>query len=164
MAFTMAQPARHRERSRKTLPAGDPKFGLTAQAGKLYLPVIQSSASLHNCRGFNRRWMKVQWRIITRKPRQCSDTQKDCGEVLCRDRRWTFPGTSVPAGASRREVIASWLRSPASCALYASLNRRSPKRRCWALTSGELARARLDARALTTFNLRRDESWGSCRP
>jgi anti-sigma factor ChrR (cupin superfamily) len=26
----MAQPARHRERSRKTLPAGDPKFGLTA--------------------------------------------------------------------------------------------------------------------------------------
>jgi hypothetical protein len=42
----MAQPARHRERSRKTLPAGDPKFGLTAEAGKLYLPAIQSSASL----------------------------------------------------------------------------------------------------------------------
>src|SRR5262249_40878218 len=31
----MAQPARHRERSRKTLPAGDPKFGLTAQSEKL---------------------------------------------------------------------------------------------------------------------------------
>jgi Phosphodiester glycosidase len=30
----MAQPACHRERGRKTLPAGDPKFGLTAGAGQ----------------------------------------------------------------------------------------------------------------------------------
>jgi hypothetical protein len=43
----MAQPARHRERSRKTLPAGDPKLGLTAQKK------LES----------NRRWMKVQWQV-----------------------------------------------------------------------------------------------------
>src|SRR5437764_4174057 len=28
-----------------------------------YLPAIQSSASLHKCRGSNRRWMKVQWQV-----------------------------------------------------------------------------------------------------
>lgn len=32
----MAQPARHRERSRKTLPAGDPKMGLSAEASKVF--------------------------------------------------------------------------------------------------------------------------------
>src|SRR2546423_763498 len=37
------------------------------EAGKLYLPAIQSSASLHNCRGSNRRWMKVQWQITSHR-------------------------------------------------------------------------------------------------
>ncbi len=47
-SITLAQPARHRE-----------------QAGKLYPPAIQSSASVHNSRGSNRRWMKVQWQVKT---------------------------------------------------------------------------------------------------
>jgi hypothetical protein len=46
----LAQPARHREK-----------------AGKLYPPAIQSSASLHNGRGSNRRWMKLPWQVNTNK-------------------------------------------------------------------------------------------------
>ena len=46
----MAQPARHSER-----------------AEKLYPPAIQSSASLHNGRGSNRRWMKVQWQVSLKR-------------------------------------------------------------------------------------------------
>ena len=47
-----AQPARHRE-----------------EAGKLYPPAIQSSASVQTCRGSNRRWMKVQWQVTFSRSR-----------------------------------------------------------------------------------------------
>src|SRR5688572_12416957 len=42
---TMAQPARHREKGRKTLPSGGPENGLSAKAGKLYPPAVQKMGS-----------------------------------------------------------------------------------------------------------------------
>src|SRR5205814_10677932 len=49
------------------------------EAGKLYLPAIQSSASLHNCRDSNRRWMKVQWQVTTNM--KYSDVRK-CAKIF----------------------------------------------------------------------------------
>jgi hypothetical protein len=82
-SITMAQPARHRER-----------------AGKLYLPAIQSSASLHNCRGSSRRWMKVQWQVNPIKTSVVLACISACNSSLlcCR----SFAQRTTPQGCRSR--------------------------------------------------------------
>src|SRR5437879_148057 len=51
------------------------------QAGFFQPRVFQGRGQVHNRRGSNRRWMKVQWQVASSKP-----PERICARSLC---RWT---------------------------------------------------------------------------